>query len=262
MSLPLCLVDSSVYIHKLMEQAHRVDSQLLPLWARATLVVWFANPLQLPQQSELQLLATGDLKKDGKYWRHHLIADYKGTRGVKPPEFTIIKSELRGLLPIFEYEEWESDDLIAEAVRVRNGAGSQRHIYISSIDNDLSQLVCERTTFATQWEPRLRGPKEVLEYIEKKNKVVLRSVAHFPLLKAIIGDKGDNLAPGCGLAVVDLIEPPSTYSPEHTLDDWPQRAAFEAAVLGDTQWTTAYFCQRRSAALRWINSNKLPLIVH
>lgn len=266
--LPLALVDGSVHTFQIAAGAHGVPEDLLFKWAQANWVIRLANPLQISDFEEVYPVVLYDSKVNKQYWRNiyaeeNNICVYKDGRGEKSEVFEVVKQALHTVTKVYSCPYFEADDLFGEAWRIHKSARKgghplgKRRVFISSVDFDLLQLVDYYFTHVTTgpWAPRIKGVREALDYIEKKDRIRLRSLQFFPRLKAIKGDRGDALPALCGIELVDLTEPPCKYY-NFSLDDWGQRDDF-VEELGSNKSNS--FAQSRQKAVNFLLNRGLPI---
>lgn len=173
--------------------------------------------------------------KDGPARRKEMFADYKLRKSsgsvLDDQRAEFVKSmhaqhiQLMDLLEVFGIYQtfspgWEADDVIGTLARRFAG----QNVSILSGDRDLLQLVTETTT--------LHRPRPGGEYIVETPETVFKEwgvrVHQFTDLKALMGDKGDNI-PGCpGIGPVQAAKILQTY------DDLD--VALKAAFLGGEFW--------------------------
>ncbi|MGA0565943.1 DNA polymerase I [Rathayibacter sp. KR2-224] len=121
-------------------------------------------------------------------------ADYKGTRGVTPPEFSgqvpLLQEALVAMnIPILEKDDYEADDILATLAT--QGAAQGYRVLVVSGDRDTIQLVNDDTTLLY---PNVRGVSELKRY--DKQAVFDRygiPPEKYPEVAALVGETSDNL---------------------------------------------------------------------
>lgn len=164
-----------------------------------------------------------------------LSTGYKGTRGEKSDQLlNVIRIGLDycgKYFPTFSEEGYEADD-IAGAIYRRSrdygGVCRDRHIFLSTVDNDWSQLVDE--DHGVYWantriprprerfQDRLRGNEQVLYHTLHKAGHEIDHPSQLAAKKVLVGDSGDNLPPGSPIEYFDLCEAHPRYQLEKC--DW------------------------------------------
>lgn len=164
-----------------------------------------------------------------------LSTGYKGTRGEKSEQLLKVigigLDYCRKYFPTFMEEGYEADD-IAGAIYRRSrdfsGVCHERQIFLSTIDNDWTQLVDDdhKVYWANtriprpreRFQSRLRGNAEVLYHTLHKAGHEINHPSELAAKKVLAGDMGDNLPPGSPIEYFDLCEAHPRYSIEKT--DW------------------------------------------
>ena len=121
-------------------------------------------------------------------------ADYKGTRGATPPEFSgqvpLLQEALRAMnIPVLEKEDFEADDILATLAT--QGAAEGFRVLVVSGDRDTIQLVDDDVTLLY---PNVRGVSELKVY--DRAAVVERygiPPEKYPEIAALVGETSDNL---------------------------------------------------------------------
>ena len=132
--------------------------------------------------------------------RTSLYPEYKGNRHERPESQHVTDAFVlaRGMLsaadiPQIAVDGFEADDLIAYYARL-NGESLGSEVAILSADRDLLQLVSDQVTqIRPGVDPEHWGPDQVLGKFGC-------TPEQYPLVKALMGDKGDNVpgVPGIG----------------------------------------------------------------
>ncbi|MDR1150327.1 MAG: hypothetical protein LBJ93_01690 [Clostridiales bacterium] len=146
-----------------------------------------------------------------KNFRHDLDFKYKANRKPMPdylrPQFFLIKNllELMGIV-FFEFEGFEADDILGSlAEKIKFEYKNDAEILIFSGDRDLLQLINENTKVLL---PKTIAKKNIL--IRYDYKKVLDDFEIEPEnlidLKAIMGDKSDNISGVLGLGEKNAIK--------------------------------------------------------
>ncbi|WP_243063023.1 DNA polymerase I [Humibacter sp. RRB41] len=121
-------------------------------------------------------------------------AEYKGTRGATPPEFSgqipLLQEALRAMnIPILEKENFEADDILATLAA--EGAQQGFRVLVVSGDRDTIQLVDDDVTLLY---PNVRGVSELKRY---DREAVLERYGippeKYPEVAALVGETSDNL---------------------------------------------------------------------
>jgi DNA polymerase-1 len=121
-------------------------------------------------------------------------ADYKGTRGATPPEFSgqipLLQQALQAMnIPVLEKEDFEADDILATLAS--QGAKEGYRVLVVSGDRDTIQLVNDDVTLLY---PNVRGVSELKRY--DKAAVLERygvPPEKYPEIAALVGETSDNL---------------------------------------------------------------------
>ena len=135
-----------------------------------------------------------------KTFRHDMMKDYKAGRAPMPDEFRMQISYIKEFLDIMRIKRWEqdlyeADDIIGTMAKKASDLGY--HVDIYSSDKDLLQLISENTTV----HMTKKGFSELEDFTpEHFLEVYGIPYTSWVDLKALMGDKSDNLAgvPGIG----------------------------------------------------------------
>ena len=135
-----------------------------------------------------------------KTFRHDMMEDYKAGRSPMPDEFRMQISYIKEFLDIMRIKRWEqdlyeADDIIGTMAKKAEEAGY--HVDIYSSDKDLLQLISENTTV----HMTKKGFSELEDFTpEHFLETYGIPYTEWVDLKALMGDKSDNLAgvPGIG----------------------------------------------------------------
>ena len=135
-----------------------------------------------------------------KTFRHDMMGDYKAGRSPMPDEFRMQISYIKEFLDIMRIKRWEqdlyeADDIIGTMAKKASDLGY--HVDIYSSDKDLLQLISENTTV----HMTKKGFSELEDFTpEHFLEVYGIPYTSWVDLKALMGDKSDNLAgvPGIG----------------------------------------------------------------
>lgn len=135
-----------------------------------------------------------------KTFRHDMMGDYKAGRAPMPDEFRMQISYIKEFLDIMRIKRWEqdlyeADDIIGTMAKKASDLGY--HVDIYSSDKDLLQLISENTTV----HMTKKGFSELEDFTpEHFLEVYGIPYTSWVDLKALMGDKSDNLAgvPGIG----------------------------------------------------------------
>ena len=135
-----------------------------------------------------------------KTFRHDMMKDYKAGRSPMPDEFRMQISYIKEFLDIMRIKRWEqdlyeADDIIGTMAKKASDLGY--HVDIYSSDKDLLQLISENTTV----HMTKKGFSELEDFTpEHFLEVYGIPYTSWVDLKALMGDKSDNLAgvPGIG----------------------------------------------------------------
>ncbi|MHA7986494.1 DNA polymerase I [Rathayibacter sp. CAU 1779] len=121
-------------------------------------------------------------------------AEYKGTRGATPPEFSgqvpLLQDALKAMnIPVIEKEGFEADDILATLAA--EGADQGYRVLVVSGDRDTIQLVNDDVTLLY---PNVRGVSELKRY---DTATVLERYGvppeKYPEIAALVGETSDNL---------------------------------------------------------------------
>ncbi len=127
-------------------------------------------------------------------FRTREYAEYKGTRGATPPEFSgqipLLQEALRAMnIPVIEKEDYEADDILATLAA--QGARQGYRVLVVSGDRDTIQLVDDDVTLLY---PNVRGVSELKRY---DRQTVLERYGippeKYPEVAALVGETSDNL---------------------------------------------------------------------
>ncbi|GAB3796867.1 DNA polymerase I [Humibacter antri] len=127
-------------------------------------------------------------------FRTREYADYKGTRGATPPEFSgqvpLLQEALAAMnIPTLEKEDFEADDILATLAA--QGAEQGYRVLVVSGDRDTIQLVDDDVTLLY---PNVRGVSELKRY---DRQTVLDRYGippeKYPEVAALVGETSDNL---------------------------------------------------------------------
>ena len=133
-------------------------------------------------------------------FRHELYPPYKANRPVPPDEFLDECWDLTQLLrdngvPVYEEAGFEADDVLGTLAKQASQSGLRSLVY--TCDLDLLQIINENTlveVFSQYWPKRLFD----MESASRRFNGIMP--ANIPDLKALMGDRSDNLpgVPGIG----------------------------------------------------------------
>lgn len=126
--------------------------------------------------------------------REKEFTDYKANRDETPQPIKEagpwIRSIIKGMnIPLYEYEGYEADDVIATLAR--KGADAGHEVYIMTGDKDLAQCVTDKIKM---YRPGKQGaPAEVLGIEEVKAKFQINNPLQVIDLLGLMGDAVDNI---------------------------------------------------------------------
>lgn len=138
----------------------------------------------------------------GKHtFRHDIMTDYKAGRAHMPEEMRMQIAHIKNLLDLlgvkrYEVALYEADDIIGTMAKKAEGEGY--HVDIYSSDKDLLQLITDNTTVHLT----KKGLTDLEDYTPSHFEEVYGiKVPQFIDLKALMGDKSDNISgvPGIGI---------------------------------------------------------------
>ena len=195
---------------------------------------------------------------------NNLPVGYKGTRGEKTGQLlNVIRigfEYCRANFPTYCEEGFEADD-IAGAVyrRSRDYSGLcwERQVFLSTIDNDWTQLVDEdhKVYWANtriprpreRFQDRLRSNEQVLFHTLHKAGFEINHPSELAEKKVLAGDMGDNLPPGSPIEYFDLCEAHPNHNIESQLwyDDF-----VEALDDPEPNWCPDHMKKANSALVR------------
>lgn len=154
------------------------------------------------------------------YWRKDFFPEYKAGRPDKPREYNSITNLGIRILenPKSPYiylrkERFEADDWAGALVYHKelhpDPTIQNRQVYLYTVDTDWLQLASDSVTWCDTggYAPRKRTPKEAIEWTKRRLKVDITEPSEIALIKAIQGDKSDNLPPNTPLDLIDLRNP-------------------------------------------------------
>lgn len=142
--------------------------------------------------------------------REKEFVDYKANRDETPQPIKDagpwIRDIIKGMnIPIYEYEGYEADDVIATLAK--KGAAAGHEVFIMTGDKDLAQCVNERVKI---YRPGKQGaPAEVLGIEEVKEKFQIKDPIQVIDLLGLMGDAVDNIPGVSGVGektAIKLIE--------------------------------------------------------
>ena len=171
--------------------------------------------LRLLEQEQSRIGTLAVAFDTGKTFRDDIFPAYKGTREKMPDDLRIQIERIRQLVDAFgfprlEMEGYEADDVLGSVAR----QAAERGIYVKIItgDRDLLQLVNERIIVSLPGKSLADSKdylaEDVLEYLGVKPEQVVD-------LKALVGDKSDNIPGVAGIGDKTAISLLQAYS---TLD--------------------------------------------
>lgn len=151
----------------------------------------------------------------GRTFRDDLYAEYKGTRDKMPDDLVVQMVRVRQMvdafnIPRLEMEGYEADDVLGSLARkaVAEGLG----VKIITGDRDLLQLVSDRVAVSLPG----KGLSDSKDYLRED---VIQAMGVPPEqivdLKALVGDKSDNIPGVAGVGEKTAVSLLQTY---HTLD--------------------------------------------
>lgn len=184
------------------------------------------------------------------YWRSSFHPEYKGNREDKPGLFACVY-EMFLSLPNFArlaFPGFEADDIAAAIVRLWADSDKRviDQVFLATVDSDWLGLIVDHNVFwcdTASHLPRLRQKQEAYVWLRGKwNKQAKKWKAVWELphevtfkpqdiweWKLHVGDKIDNLAPGCPRYMIDLLSPPKIHDLAHA-----QTAPIYQAIKGAT----------------------------
>jgi len=209
------LVDASCiayFLEGCLERFGMLDNQDI----RKALVLYIQERLFLNTAFSLSVVWCLDSKP---YWRSRFEPEYKANRVGHKLDITPTLKLLQDLgCHTVSMAEFEADDIAAALVRLWPGC----HHYLLTTDNDWSGMVGPNVTMISPlFEPRIREPVQVWGWLRGKyskvakchrDKWLMPDVVGFDpknvwRFKAVFGDAGDNLPPGCHPGLIDLFNP-------------------------------------------------------
>ena len=146
-----------------------------------------------------------------KTFRHDMMEDYKAGRSPMPDEFRMQISYIKEFLDIMRIKRWEqdlyeADDIIGTMAKKAEEAGY--HVDIYSSDKDLLQLISENTTV----HMTKKGFSELEDFTpEHFLETYGIPYTEWVDLKALMGDKSDNLAGVPGISEKTGVKLLNTY---------------------------------------------------
>lgn len=217
----LVLVDYSVYAWKIYYRIKSLtdsSNQLDQIYRN----VWQDTVRDINKLFPKHRIVFGlDLRNsDKEYWRHKILPEYKAGRTEKTPEFYQCYNKgievidalkiTRFSLPLLEY-----DDTAAIFARLQRESNYLERLVLCTVDGDLLQLVSDQHNIefytprpaksTEKIKSQLRKEAEVLEYAEHCFKKKISYPKEIAVLKALKGEKGDNIPKGNQyLPLIDL----------------------------------------------------------
>ena len=188
--------------------------------------------------------------KGKKTVRHEIMADYKAGRAPMPDEFRMQIAYIKEFLDIRrikrkEIDLYEADDIIGTMSKRAEELGY--HVDIYSSDKDLLQLISNNTTVHLT----KKGMTELEDYTpEKFLEHYGISVNQFIDLKALMGDKSDNLPGIPGIGEKKAVKYLQTYG---TLDSLIEHKDEIKGADGEKirlNYESAKLCQKMATIIR------------
>ena len=185
-----------------------------------------------------------------KTFRHDMMGDYKAGRAPMPDEFRMQISYIKEFLDIMRIKRWEqdlyeADDIIGTMAKKASDLGY--HVDIYSSDKDLLQLISENTTV----HMTKKGFSELEDFTpEHFLEVYGIPYTSWVDLKALMGDKSDNLAGVPGIGEKTGVKLLNTYG---TLEGIIQHKDEIKGAVGDkirANVDSALLCQKMATILR------------
>ncbi|MEM7772263.1 MAG: hypothetical protein AAF327_17330 [Cyanobacteria bacterium P01_A01_bin.37] len=240
------IIDASVIFHLINSrlQQYALSHEDKELYVKASLL-WINALGMLPYFAGADGCKAIWVMDSKPYWRSQYYSEYKANRTSKP-DVNYVRQVFDSLqLLSIEVESYEADDLAAlfcVLFKKRSLRSQWSQLYLLTVDTDWQGLIEEGITWVdvNRHEPVVRDVPRVYTWFEKKHGAQPKKWQKCYELphakdfhptdiwkwKAIVGDKSDNLPPGCDYHLINLYEPHS----EHTL--WMrQDVVREAKVL-------------------------------
>ncbi|MCR5349782.1 MAG: DNA polymerase I [Acholeplasmatales bacterium] len=182
--------------------------------------------------------------------RHEWMGDYKAGRAPMPDEFRMQIAYIKEFLDIkrikrYEQDLYEADDIIGTMSKKAEEAGY--HVDVYSSDKDLLQLVSNNTTVHLT----KKGMTELEDYTpEAFLEHYGINVNQFIDLKALMGDKSDNLPGIPGIGEKKAVKYLQTYG---TLDSLIENKDNIKGADGErirTNYESAKLCQKMATIIR------------
>lgn len=226
-------LDLMSLVHPYANRISTLDGTVINDW-----VEYFGNPVNFLPETPLgnpmdfKSVLLSDLKKDGKYWRHHLFPQYKGNR---KPQSSVIANLASGIkrrwveigLTLCQQAEFEADDW-ASYFCYRYPECPK---YLMSVDGDWAGLVTDKTywidTYANRGSTYRHNILDQAKMLDRfnnhrdiKGKFTLSAPSDIYRIKWESSDKSDNiLVPkSVPFRLIDLINP--LIRPEPIELDW------------------------------------------
>lgn len=240
---PLTVVDFRVYVYNILnhfgaiEKNHGIKTQ--QAWLKAAWALHLNRGYTDLPYYEQTVVVVDD---HNPYWRTPYLEErgfppYKDGRKQKGEEWYKVAQAGKDYIfsagcpfHFLSFKGYEADDIAAALVRVK----APRLVVLSTVDSDWSGLVLDSEQYMktnrfefikeeygveptvwwtnhAHWTPRFRDEAGVRNWTKKRCK---EDIVHPPELweiKALEGDKSDNLPKNSPIEVIDLLNPPKEY---------------------------------------------------
>jgi 5'-3' exonuclease len=248
--MKLIIIDTSVILHQILNQAltrwTEVWSPKHEIYLEES-IAYINNLGWLPilERHQCKTVWVCDSKP---YWRSIFEPEYKGNRPAKHPRYQDAldlfdrisltpPSPESPKLTRLDFDGYEADDIAAAIVRLWTARNEDKtkppspvtQIFLATVDSDWLGLIANRNVFwccTMSHSPRLRQKEESFNWLQaqwnkqSKKKQKLWEMPHEFVYrpsdiwqwKLAVGDKSDNLFPGCPSFMIDL------FAPHHDFD--------------------------------------------
>lgn len=244
--LPLVIYDFKVLCHNVLHETKGIDPRyqidcIKLYWA----YLFFRGPIRTKFFTHKTVIVDDGGTEDFPYWRKSFNPDYKAGRRPKTDlfyrvvEYGLQVSEKLNI-DYYNIPAYEADDLAGHMVKIKrlhqsfdsSSELANRVFYLLTVDSDWLQLTGNGVYWINTgpWEPIVRGVPETIQWTKKRLKKDITHPQEIVAVKAIQGDKSDNLPPGCDPSLIDLVNPPKGYN----LNDHPVAYQMRQSLMDET----------------------------
>lgn len=255
------VLDFSVCVHRLHEtlEGVTISKEDYASVVKASMVwlqscEWLGSLVE--DMDAVQTISVLDTKIAGGYWRTEYLKQpevyqnipakkatkknpakmmtepvaYKGGRKFPDHSFTKLKHTMTSITEERGYNMlampgYEADDLAAAVVMINSMREDPHNIILATVDADWMGMISDQVTWfcTTGYTPRVRHSMEqVNSWAERRLGKTLLEPSDIWAVKAVQGDKSDNLPPGSPIEVIDLFNPPEEHKLWNNAHVWSQ----------------------------------------